>query len=86
MSVEVRTKEYGGEDRCLACIRQATGTGLGPTPAHTCLSHRTVAQIDSDDRHQRLAQLNRPARRRGQHPAGTTLRTRTVDGGILEVR
>jgi len=31
MSVEVRTKEYGGEDRCLACIRQATGTGLGPT-------------------------------------------------------
>jgi hypothetical protein len=87
MSVEVSTKEYGGEDRCPACIRQRTGTGLGPTPAHTCKSHRTVGQIDSDDRRQRLAQLNdRPARRRGQHPAGTTLRTRSTPDAFVAIR
>ena len=75
--MEVYTKQYGGEATCAACIRQRHG-GHSQPPPHTCLSHRSAAQIASDERAKRLRQLDRQARQRAEHPAGSDLRTRSM--------
>jgi hypothetical protein len=77
--MEVYTRTRGGEDRCPRCRRQRRG-GLGPLPAHTCLTHRSAAQVASDQRAHTLARSDR-----AQGRAETRLRSRSIAAGF-EVR